>query len=130
MELPIVALIVSILGLAFQYFFFKVKQDEAIRKEFAVQNDRIKELEVKGNVFWKALENKLADMLKSPTHLDKDILLDKFKDGELTEEETKVLRTMLTEEFNKEKSLALALFISRLETNITMKSLSHKRSNK
>jgi hypothetical protein len=120
MELPVISIIISLAGVLFTYFAFVLKQ-----------NERITRLEVKNELFWKALENKLADMLKSPTHLDKDILLDKFKDGSLTPEETKILRTILTEEFNnKEKSFALALVISRLETNIAIEDSSHKRSKK
>jgi len=82
--------------------------------------ERITKVEVKNDLFWKALENKLADMLKSPTHLNKDILLEKFKLGLLNQEEMVVLSTILTEEYNVSKSLPLAMLISRLESEIML----------
>ena len=98
--------------------------------------ERITKVEVKNDLFWKALENKLADMLKSPTHLNKDILLEKFKLGLLNQEEMVVLSTILTEEYNVCKSLPLAMLISRLESEIMlpvtlskMKTIKNRRAN-
>lgn len=105
-----VSVVLSIIGLLVTYFGF-------------IQRicDRIAKLEGRDAIYWKAFENKLADMLKSPTHLSKDVLLDKFKDETLSLAETETLRTMLTEEWNNQgKSLALAMLISRLETTITL----------
>lgn len=119
-NLPIISLAVSVIGLIIGYFGFVVKQ-----------NERLARLEVRSDLFWKFLESKLADMLKSPTHLDKDILLDKFKDNCLSLEETKGLRTILTEDFNhKEKSLALAMLIARLETRIEIANNKLKRRDR
>lgn len=119
MNTAYIAIVISILGVLFNYFAFVVRQE-----------GRITRLEVQSGIFWKALENKLADMLKSPTHLSKDILLDKFKDDCLDEAETMILRTMLTEEYNKKKTLELSMFISRLETRLQMKNLDRKGKQK
>ncbi len=118
MDLAQIALLVSIGGLLIQYFGFVVKQ-----------NERISKLEVRSDLFWKALENRLADMLKSPSHLAKDVFLDKLKDNTITPEETATLRTMLLEEYNHHdvKSLAAALLISRLDTKITLANLKTRR---
>jgi hypothetical protein len=80
----------------------------------------VTEMKVKIDVFWKALDNRLADMLKSPTHLDKDILMEKYKHDLLTFDETLVLKTILEEEWNQKKSLDLAMFLSRLDVIIAV----------
>ncbi len=119
MELGLISIFISIAGVLTTYFGYVTKQ-----------NERITRIEERTNIFWKAFEIRLADMLKSPTHLAKDILFDKFKDNSLSLEETETLRTMLLEEFNHKKTVELAFFISSLDTCIELENRRLKKRGK
>lgn len=123
--LPIIAIFVSITGLLYQYFgvILKIREDmgkdkESISKDIGEIKSKISSLETKTELFWRCIEGKVVDMLKTyPTNIDKDVLLDKFKENSLTIEEAERLRTALNCEIQntQDKQLAYILALARLE---------------
>jgi hypothetical protein len=113
--LPIVSIVVSILGLVIVYFGFIQKQTERV----VAQENRLTRIETKVDLFWKAVETNVGQMLKSPTHIEKDLLLDKLAHRELDISEAELLRSILTDEMQLRGRdngvIAYALIIGRLE---------------
>lgn len=113
--LPIAGIAISIIGLLITYFGFVQRQSEMTR----LQNERIAKIETKVDLFWKAVEINVGQLLKSPTHIEKDMLLDKLAHRELTMPEAETLRSILTDEMQLRGRdngiIAYALIIGRLE---------------
>lgn len=112
--LPILALLISVTGLLYQHFgvIMKLKDDIAIIKTDTAT------IKVQTDLFWHIIENRTADLLKSyPTHLSKDILIDKYKNRELSLSDAEELRTILNGEQQqiKDNQFAYILTIARLE---------------
>lgn len=138
----ILALIVSILGLVWHYFGWvlsirteisKVTLDckteigagvSVINEKLANQDTRLSRLEVKMELFWNAIGDVVKNLIKQPTHLRKDELMDKLLDkretdisiGELMELKS-ILHLELPElKIQKsEKSLAYALALAYID---------------
>jgi len=108
--LPILAIIVSLFSALGTYFGLAIKTE-----------GRIATLETKVDLFWNAIEGRVIGMLKSPTHLEKDVLLDQLLHREIKLDGAQRLRTILTEELKNKKRidngkrLAYALALGRLE---------------
>jgi hypothetical protein len=105
----VITVITVIVGWLINYFsvIVKIKED-------------IADLKAVVNLFRKGLESKVADMLKSyPSNLGKDVLLEKYKLGELNLDEAETLRTILIEELksntNPPKEAVYALALATLE---------------
>jgi len=113
--LSVIAIVVSVLGLLITYFGFIQKQaDRAVE-----QDRRMTKLETKVDLFWKVVETNVGQLLKSPTHPEKDLLLDKLAHKELNIGEAERLRSILTDEMQLKGRdngiIAYALIIGRLE---------------
>jgi hypothetical protein len=130
-SLPIISMILTVLGLLFGYYSFVIrhnedirererKRDNEIRDQFAAQDKKLELWGFKVDTLWTGLEQKLSQLYKSPTHLSKDVLLDKLHDNCISLEEIKTLRTMLYEEYHVRPDAGLALFISMLEVRIAI----------
>jgi hypothetical protein len=106
--LPVIAICLTIIGLLFQHFFV-----------LSGMKERLTSLEVKMDLFWKAIEGNVVKLLKSyPTYINKDILLDKFSNKELEIDDAHRLRTILIGEMENTETnnkLAYVLIIARLE---------------
>src|SRR6266566_3176570 len=79
---------------------------------------RLVRLETKIDLFWMAVEQNIPRLLKQPTHLLRDRLLDKMSKGNLSREEAKELMEDLkndTEASDGTKVLALTLVLARLQ---------------
>jgi hypothetical protein len=105
----LVILVVGLLGLYFGPIT-KMKEDIAAIK-------------VKVDLYWKGIEDLVIERLKSyPSNIDKDVLLDKFKQRELSLSEALTLRTILKEELrlngDPAKEFAYVLALPLLETHI------------
>ncbi len=104
-QLPIIAgLIVVAGGTVASYFRGIIKTNKDLDALEMRQNDKYSELaklltafDVKVSLIWKYLELHLPDMLKRPTHLIMDALLEKFKTRTITHEETIQLKGLITE---------------------------------
>jgi hypothetical protein len=94
------------------------KIDKEWDAKCASHGERVKAVEVENTRLWTTFGDKMADMLKLPIHLDRDILLEKYKKRVITFDEMITLNTILTEEYNVQKTLPLAMMISILETKI------------
>ena len=110
--IAIAALILTIAGFMINYFAV-----------IAGMKERLATLETKMELFWRAIENNVIHLLKSyPTHIRKDILLDKLSCRALNLEEAYELRTILREEMkgllNNTNTIAYVLMIARLEQRI------------
>jgi hypothetical protein len=124
--LPIAAIIISLLGLLISYLAQKESQrrwqaeqtrlqaatDKAMGEDIAVLKKQM-------DLFWSAIEGNVGQLLKSPTHVQKDMLLDKLAHRELTLTEAETLRSILTDEMQlhgrENGIIAYALIIGRLE---------------
>jgi hypothetical protein len=106
--LPLASIVISVLGLLITYFGFVLKVSERITK-----------VETKVELFWKVVETNVGQLLKSPTHVEKDMLLDKLAHRELNIKEAEQLRGILTDEMQLKGRdngiIAYALIIGRLE---------------
>jgi hypothetical protein len=110
-----VAIGISVASFLITYFgFIKSGQDRAVAQE-----KRMTSLETKVDLFWKVVETNVGQLLKSPTHTEKDMLLDKLAHQELNIEEAEKLRSILTDEMQikgrDNGTIAYALIIGRLE---------------
>lgn len=123
--LPVIAILISISGLAYQYFaiILKLKEDigkgkEDLGKDIGELRTKISSLETKTELFWRCIEGKVVDMLKTyPTDLDKDVLLDKLSEKSLTLREAEELRTILNCELERadNNQFAYILALGRIE---------------
>lgn len=106
--LAIGAMVVSVAGLLITYFGFILGV-----------NERVTKVETKVELFWKVVETNVGQLLKSPVHIEKDLLLDKLAHQELTIKEAETLRSILTDEMQlkgrNDSIIAYALIIGRLE---------------
>ena len=103
MILSITAIVLAVVGYTFSYFAMISKMQ-----------GRLVRVETKVDLFWHLVEEKMADVLHSPTHKVKDDLLLKLKVDQLSLEESLQLRGILREESsNPEKQyLALAYYLT------------------
>ena len=105
--LALIAIGVSATGLLAQHFVSIAKLKE-----------RLVRIETKVDVFWKAVEGRLVDMLHSPHSPEVDVLLDKMKQGGLSLDEAIHLRNQLDMQYtnaNPHRNIALILVLGRLE---------------
>ncbi len=97
----------------------KMREQTANTEEQAVKLEgRLVRLETKIDLFWTAIEQNIPRLLKQPTHLLRDRLLDKMSKGDLSREEAKELMEDLkndTEASDGTKVLALTLVLARLQ---------------
>lgn len=101
--LSIAAIVLVLIGYIITYFGMISKMQ-----------GRLVSLETKVDLFWHLVEEKMADLLHSPTNKVKDGLLDKLKANQISCEESIQLRAILEEEsFNsKTQHLALAYYLT------------------
>jgi hypothetical protein len=113
--LPIIAIAISILTFLITYFGFIQRQVATA----VAQENRLTKIETKIELFWTVVERNVGQMLKSPTHTEKDVLLDKLAHRELSISEAETLRGILTDEMQlrgrENGVIAYALIIARLE---------------
>ena len=65
---------ISVGSFLITYFgFIRTQEDRAVKQE-----NRMTSLETKVDLFWKVVETNVGQLLKSPTHAEKDMLLDKL----------------------------------------------------
>jgi len=80
---------------------------------------RLSKLDALYQIFWKIIEEKVVDVLKSPTHIQKDILLDKFKNRTIELDEMEELKNILDHEQHLKKNtnnkLGYIMVMARLE---------------
>lgn len=92
---------------------------EESMKNFALINDRVKELEVKISLFWGLVEKYVPNIIHSPHTPNIDFYLEKLTDSKLETEEVIILRDMLREQIDREddkvRILAMILLISALD---------------
>lgn len=120
--LSITAIVLTIVGLLFQHFGV-----------LANMKERISTLETKMELFWGTVEKNVGALLKTyPTNIGKDVLIDKMIDGVLTEEEARLLKTILIGEMDNksvEQRLPYVLVIGRLDSLLyVLKSQKEKKS--
>ena len=113
--LPIVSsLFIFGIGLLLQYFTIILK----IKEEMGGINVKVSTLETKMELFWRCMENKVVDMIKTfPTNIKKDVLLDKLLTRDLILEEAMILKTILEGELKtvEKNAIGYILVLSRLE---------------
>ena len=108
--IAIIAVVLTILGLASQHFLV-----------ISGIKERLSALETKIGLFWKVVERKMADSLKEPTHARKDLLIDLLKNGTITITEAEELRDIIDQETecgNGCPDVAHVLVLARLEALI------------
>jgi hypothetical protein len=113
--LPFAAILISFAGILYTYFGVVLK----LKEDIGNSNERLASLEVKTDLFWRCIENKAGDLLKTfPTDKEKDLLLDKLKERSLSLQEAEMLRTILDGEMGMDDSkdkFCYILLIARLE---------------
>jgi hypothetical protein len=140
--LGVIALIVSVLGLAWQYFgwVLSIRKDmgdmslsfkteigtfrQEINDKLSAQDSRLSRVEVKMELFWNAVGDVVKNLIKQPTHLRKDELMDKLLDKretDISNSELMELKTILHYELPELKiqkssqSLAYALALAYID---------------
>jgi hypothetical protein len=93
---------------------------ELQKKEDSISN-RITALETKIEIFWRALSEKAASVLHSPHTPKLDMLLERYNNSLLTNEELKELITMLNEIERSEEDKATKLAAVILLLTIKMR---------
>src|SRR4030042_4758740 len=99
--LPFVAILISFASILYTYFGVVL----GLKEDISNSNERLASLEVKTDLFWRCIENKAGDLLKSyPTAKEKDLLLEKLKERSLSIQEAEMLRTILDGEMGMDGS--------------------------
>ena len=103
------AVAVAVFGLLLQYFAVLSKIKE-----------RLTALETKVGLFWKGIEGQVVEMLKSPTNLRKDELLDLLREERLTLDGARELKEIIEAELKRKAvdggtALACAFLFGRLD---------------
>jgi len=114
----IITITAMIIGFVYQHFGVIMKLKEDNSKTLLDLSTRITTVETKIELFWRCVEGKMVEILKSyPTNLLKDVLLDKFKEKSLNLGEAEQLRTILDCELvnASEKKFAYIMILGRLE---------------
>jgi len=138
----IVALGVSILGLVWHYFgwVLSIRKDmgtmalswktecgvliKEVNDKSNAQDTRISRLEVKMELFWNAVGDVVKNLIKQPTHLRKDKLMDKLldkRDSNISNVELVELKSILHSELpdlklqKSSQSLAYALALAYID---------------
>ena len=138
----LLALIVSIFGLTWQYFgwILGVRKDmgilalnwktecgtlvKEVNDKLGLQDGRLAKLEVKMELFWNAVGDVIKNMIKQPTHFRKDELMDKLldkRDTNISNAELVELKSILHSELPELKiqksgqSLAYALALAYID---------------
>jgi len=114
----IITITAMIIGFVYQHFGVIMKLKEDNSKTLLDLSTRITTVETKIELFWRCVEGKMVEILKSyPTNLLKDVLLDKFKEKSLNLGEAEQLRTILDCELvnSSEKKFAYIMILGRLE---------------
>lgn len=120
--LPIIAMVVSVAGLLLSLYRQSQDNKDNQRKQMereVAREARMSKLETKVDLFWSVVETNVGQLLKSPVHVEKDMLLDKLAHKELNIDEAERLRSILTDEMQLKGRdngiIAYALIIGRLE---------------
>lgn len=129
--LGFVSLIVSLIGIIWQYFgwIIGIRKDMGTmaldwKTEYGAQESRLSRVEVKMELFWNAVGDVVKNLIKQPTHLRKDVLMDKLldkRDSNISNMELVELKTILNSELpelKKQKSsqsLAYALALAYID---------------
>jgi hypothetical protein len=87
---------------------------------------RLTKLEANDKLYWAAISPHLATIIHSPTHKDRDSLVDKLVDGSITRMEAMELACMLEQNIHENhdegKKLASALLLARTKMLIAARS--------
>ena len=140
--LGILALIVSTIGLIWQYFgwIIGIRKDmgtmalnlktecgvliKEVNDRSTLQESRLSRLEVKMELFWNAVGDAVKNLIKQPTHFRKDELMDKLldkRDTDMSNVELVELKLILHSELPELKiqkssqSLAYALALAYID---------------
>ena len=120
--LPIIAMVVSVAGLLLSLYRQSQDNKDNQRKQMereVAREARMSKLETKVDLFWSVVETNVGQLLKSPVHVEKDMLLDKLAHKELNIDEAERLRSILTDEMQLKGRdngiIAYDLIIGRLE---------------
>jgi hypothetical protein len=96
----------------------KAAQTAILERETAREH-RMTDIETKVDLFWGVIEKNVGQLLKSPTHEHKDLLLYKLAHRELTLPEAELLRSILTDEMElrgrENGVIGFTLVLGRLE---------------
>jgi hypothetical protein len=114
----IITITAMIIGFVYQHFGVIMKLKEDNSKTLLDLSTRITTVETKIELFWRCVEGKMVEILKSyPTNLLKDVLLDKFREKSLNLGEAEQLRTILDCELvnSSGKKFAYIMILGRLE---------------
>jgi hypothetical protein len=111
--LALVAIIISvvsvIVGWALIYFGYVVKT-----------STRLTKIETDNEVFWKVIGPHMADIIHSPEHTNRDVLVEGLNKGILNPNELAELACLLeqniSENHNESKKLASALLLARVKS--------------
>jgi len=107
---------VSIMGFVIRLVWKAAAEARAIQ-------ERLAKLETKVEVFWKALETNLVNLLKLPTHLLMDELLDKLAANTLGRGERAQLSAILAERLQTEENTAMKVAISLVLARLKVKGI-------
>src|SRR5678815_1634110 len=93
--LSIIGTLTAVTLLVRTFLVGKQSQDTALQADIGHLQERCSLLEMKMGMFWRMVEEHLSTMLKKPTHLEMDALLEKLRLHTLTLEECYRLRRWL-----------------------------------
>jgi hypothetical protein len=125
--LAILALVISVLGIAATYFGFVMKMSDRQSSFETKVSERMAKVEANSDIFWKVLEPHMAAIIHSPIHRDRDELVDKLVHNCITISEASTLISMLEENIRENgdnsKKLASAFLLARVKALVTTGSL-------
>lgn len=118
--ISVLSIVSIIVGFVVQHFTVISKLREQMYKCNTELSDRIKEVEVKSNLFWKIVETEIPKIIHSPHTPKLDTLLEKIEKTNLEFHEMKELYYLLKEEkatnsMDTGRKLAISLYIAMLE---------------
>jgi hypothetical protein len=122
--------LLALISLTRTFMASRQDQSEHIQTMLATIQERCSLLEMKMGVFWRMCEEHLSTLLKKPTHIEMDDLLDKLRLHTLNLEESKRLRWWLQKVYLEDEATHAQARITAILVIAAVESLIHELERK
>jgi phosphoenolpyruvate carboxylase len=131
-------------AITFLYTRFKITSDldkrisilekEDVSEKFRCLSEDVREIKVKNNLIWGAVEKSMVELLHHPTEYERDTLLEKLRDKTITLQEIEnlegILEKAITLKKGEPEGMAASLLLAALHIRVYDSTIALKALNK